>query len=342
MTTVLVTGGAGYIGSHTCVELALAGYDLVVVDNLSNSWPETLDRVGELVGRPIQFHRLDLREHHDLLNLFASRRIDAVVHFAGFKAVGDSVRDPLSYYDNNVAGTVSLLKAMLRNDVARLIFSSSCTVHGLPRSVPVTEGEPRNPVNPYGCTKAMIERIIEDQVAATSGWRALLLRYFNPVGAHPSARIGEDPIGIPTNLMPYVMKVASGKYPYVHVFGDDYRTRDGTGVRDYIHVVDLAKGHVAALHALERVDGCQAINLGTGRGCSVLEVISEASKAVGFPIPYRIEGRRPGDIAEIYADASLAADVLGWQAEHDLTAMCRDHWNWQRKNPDGYRSSIST
>lgn len=339
VTTVLVTGGAGYIGSHTCVELALAGYDIVVVDNLSNSWPEALDRVAELGGRQVEFHRLDLRQHEELLDVFASRHIDAVVHFAGLKAVGDSVKDPIGYYDNNVGGTISLLKAMIRYGGARLIFSSSCTVHGQPSRVPVVEDEPRRPVNPYGRTKAMIEEMIEDQTAALPDWKALLLRYFNPVGAHPSGRIGEDPIGIPNNLMPYVMQVASGKRPYVRVFGDDYPTRDGTGVRDYLHVVDLARGHVAALDALDRIDGCRAVNLGTGRGFSVLEVIAEASKSVGDPLPYRIEGRRPGDTAEIYAEPSLAAELLGWRAELDLAAMCRDHWNWQRKNPDGYRAA---
>ena len=336
MSTVLVTGGAGYIGSHTCVELLAAGHDVVVADNLSNSSPIALDRVQELAGRPLTFHRVDLVDAGAVTGLFDAGPVDAVVHFAGLKAVGESVAEPLRYYLNNVVGTVNLVRAMGAHGVRRLVFSSSCTVGGDPERVPVTEDCPRRPNNPYGRTKAMIEEILEDVAAAEEGWHTALLRYFNPVGAHASGRIGEDPTGVPNNLMPYVTQVAVGRRAYVPVFGDDYPTPDGTGVRDYVHVVDLAAGHVRALDALDRIDGCRAVNLGTGRGHSVLEVIRAASDAVGRELPYRVVPRRPGDIACTYADPTLAADLFGWRAERDLAEMCRDHWAWQRDNPAGY------
>jgi UDP-glucose 4-epimerase len=342
MATVLVTGGAGYIGSHACVELLHAGYHVVVVDNLANSSPAAVERVGELAGRPVKLHQIDLRDRAAVDDVFAAEPVDAVVHFAGLKAVGESVSEPLRYYDNNVAGTIGLLDAMIRHGVRRLVFSSSCTVYGVPDRIPASEDCPRHPVNPYGRTKLVIEEMLDDLTRATDGWQVLLLRYFNPVGAHPSGWIGEDPVGIPNNLMPFVMQVGTGRREYVRVFGSDYPTRDGTGVRDYIHVVDLAKGHLAALRAFDRVAGCRAVNLGTGKGSSVLEVISEASRAIGRDIPYRLVDRRPGDAAEIYADPSRAAELLGWRAELDLAAMCRDHWNWQRSNPDGYPTTTPT
>jgi UDP-glucose 4-epimerase len=337
VSTVLVTGGAGYIGSHTCVELLAAGYDVVVADNLSNSSPVALDRVRELSGRPLEFEAVDLLDAPAVTALFSGRAIDAVIHFAGLKAVGESVDQPLRYYRNNVVGTLNLVRAMSDHGVRRLVFSSSCTVCGDPDRVPVTEDCRRGATNPYGRTKLMIEEIMEDVAAAGGDWHMALLRYFNPVGAHPSGRMGEDPTGIPNNLMPYVTQVAVGRLDHVRVFGDDYPTPDGTGIRDYVHVVDLAAGHVRALDALDRIDGCRAVNLGTGQGHSVLEVIRAASEAVGRPIPYRVVARRAGDVACIYADPSLAAELFGWRAERDLATMCRDHWAWQRDNPDGYR-----
>ena len=337
MPTILVTGGAGYIGSHTAVELLDAGHHIVVMDNLANSSPIALDRVRELTGRDFPFHQLDLLDPSGLRDLFAAYPFDAVVHFAGRKAVGESVAEPLLYYDNNVAGTLNLVHAMVDADVRRLVFSSSCTVYGDPTRVPVDESQSRAAASPYGRTKLIIEQMLEDVAVAQPGWHTILLRYFNPVGAHPSGRIGEEPIGIPNNLMPYVMKVAVGNLDFVRVFGDDYPTPDGTGVRDYVHVVDLAAGHLAAIGATAQVDGCRAVNLGTGRGYSVLQVIDAASAAVGRVLPYRVLPRRPGDIACTYADASLAASLLGWRADRDLAEMCRDHWNWQQQNPDGYR-----
>jgi UDP-glucose 4-epimerase len=337
METILVTGGAGYVGSHCCVELLDAGYEVIIIDNLCNSSPEAVERVVELGGPAVEFLQVDLRDHAAIDDIFAEHRVDAVMHFAGLKAVGESVTDPLGYFDNNVGGTIGLLKAMVGHGVRRMVFSSSCTVYGEPERVPVTEDCPRRAVNPYGRTKLMIEEMLEDLADADNGWHMLVLRYFNPAGAHPSGRIGEDPIGTPNNLMPFVMQVAVGRHEYVKVFGGDYPTLDGTGVRDYIHVVDLAAGHVAALEALNRVAGCRAVNLGTGQGSSVLEVIAAASHAVGREIPYQLTKRRRGDAPEIYADPSLAARLLGWRAERDLGAMCRDHWNWQRQNPYGYR-----
>ena len=337
--TVLVTGGAGYIGSHACLELLRAGHDVVVVDNLSNASRVALDRVEALAGRGVAFHEDDITDRAALDRIFAAHPIDSVMHFAGLKAVGESVEKPLAYYRNNVVGTETLLEAMRAAGVRDLVFSSSCTVYGDPASVPVREDFPRSATNPYGRSKLIIEQMLEDLCASPleDGWRVMLLRYFNPVGADASGRIGEDPTGTPNNLMPFVMQVAVGRREKVRVFGDDYPTPDGTGVRDYIHVTDLATGHIAALDALDRVDGCVAVNLGTGRGYSVLDMIAAAARAVGRDIPYEIVARRPGDIAATYADPSLAAELLGWRAERDLDVMVRDHWRWQRDNPDGYR-----
>ena len=335
MRTILVTGGAGYIGSHTCVQLLDAGFEVVVVDNLSNSSSIAVDRVRELASGELHFEEVDLRDRAALSSVFDAHAIDGVVHFAGLKAVGESVEIPLAYYDNNVAGTVSLLEVMAEHDIRDLVFSSSCTVYGQPDEVPVTEAAPIGAVSPYGRTKLYIEEMIRD-VAATGGWRALLLRYFNPVGAHPSGRIGEDPDGVPNNLMPFAMQVAIGRRPQLNVFGADYDTPDGTCIRDYIHVVDLADAHLAALRALEQVDGCRAVNVGTGTGSSVLEVVSAAGRAVGEAIPYEIVGRRAGDVPCVYADTTMAGELLGWSSRFDLDDMCRDHWNWQRANPNGY------
>jgi UDP-glucose 4-epimerase len=332
---VLVTGGAGYIGSHSCVELLAAGHQVVVVDNLDNSSVVAIERVRELAG-DLAFHQVDLRDERALDQVFAGNAIDAVVHFAGLKAVGESVAEPLRYYGNNLGGTVTLLRVMAAHGVHRFVFSSSATVYGAPDTVPIAEDAALGPINPYGRTKLFIEEVLRDVAAASSAWRVVLLRYFNPVGAHPSGRIGEDPHGIPNNLMPFIMQVASGRLPEINVFGDDYPTPDGTGVRDYVHVVDLARGHVDALRALDTIEGCRAVNLGTGRGSSVFEVIRAASDAVGRDLPYRVVGRRPGDAATVYADPSLAAQLLGWRAQQSLADMARDHWNWQRANPNGY------
>ena len=338
--TVLLTGGAGYIGSHTAVELLEAGSSVVIVDNLANASAVAVDRIRELVpDGKLAFHQVDLLDGEGLDGVFAAHPISSVVHFAGLKAVGESVEQPLRYYEQNVAGTLSLLKVMQRRNVRDLVFSSSCTVYGDPEKVPVTEDCGRSATNPYGRTKLIIEDMLGDLSSSEPGWRIVMLRYFNPVGAHPSGRIGEDPAGIPNNLMPYVMQVAVGRHPFVRVFGNDYPTPDGTGVRDYIHVVDLALGHLAALEALEKVDGCQAVNLGTGQGSSVLEVVAAASKAVGHDLPYEVLDRRPGDIAATWADPALARDLLGWQAERTLDDMCADHWRWQSSNPHGYADS---
>jgi len=334
--SVLVTGGAGYIGSHTTLELLRAGHDVVVVDNLSNSSAASLRRVTELCGREAPFVELDLLDREALDRVFASTAFDAVIHFAGLKAVGESTEIPLSYYENNVGGTLQLLQAMRHHGVGSLVFSSSATVYGDASELPFAESLPLAPNNPYGRTKAMIEDIMRDLAAAEPDWHILLLRYFNPVGAHPSGKIGEDPRGIPNNLMPYIMQVAVGSRSQVNVFGNDYPTKDGTGVRDYIHVVDLALGHVAALERLESVQGCTALNLGTGQGYSVLEVLAAAERAVGKPIRYDIVGRRPGDLACTYADPSLAERELGWRAVRGLDEMVADHWRWQSANPQGY------
>ena len=336
MPTVLVTGGAGYIGSHTCVQLLAAGHRVVVVDNLSNASAAALDRVLELADGELVLHEVDLRDRSGLDRVFAAEPVDTVVHFAGLKAVGESVAQPLRYYDNNVAGTVSLLEAMAAHDLKDLVFSSSCTVYGEAEEVPITEVSPIGAASPYGRTKLFIEEMLRDVAAADPAWRMVLLRYFNPVGAHPSGRIGEDPAGIPNNLMPFTMQVAVGRHGRLRVFGDDYDTPDGTCIRDYIHVVDLADAHLAALEALPRIDGCRAVNVGTGSGSSVLEVVAAASRAVGVDIPYEIVGRRPGDVPCVYADTTLSRELLGWTPRFDLDDMCRDHWRWQRDNPDGY------
>jgi UDP-glucose 4-epimerase len=340
--TVLVTGGAGYIGSHTCVVLLEAGWHVIVVDDLSNSSAVALDRVRELAPGPLTFHHMNLVDEDALTGVFADCAIDAVVHFAGKKAVGESVAVPLDYYENNVAATITLLKVMQRHGVRDIVFSSSCTVYGDPDHVPVTEDSHLSAANPYGRTKLHIEEMLRDVADSEGGWRMVLLRYFNPVGAHPSGRIGEDPAGIPNNLMPYAMQVAVGRLEHLTIFGDDYPTPDGTGVRDYIHVVDLAEGHLAALQSLDEVEGAVAVNLGTGTGYSVLDVVQAASKAVGRDIPYVIGPRRSGDVAAVWADPALARDLLGWEATRSLNDMCADHWRWQESNPNGYGSATLT
>ncbi len=329
MQTILVTGGAGYIGSHTCVELLDAGYDLVVIDNFSNSKPAVLERIGRISGRAPSFAEVDIRDRGALRDVFREHQIDAVIHFAGLKAVGESVAQPLRYYDNNLSGSVALFEVMAESNVKTLVFSSSATVYGDPHSVPIREDFPLSATNPYGRSKLILEDILRDVFRSDESWRIALLRYFNPVGAHPSGTLGEDPNGIPNNLMPYVTQVAIGKLPQLSVFGDDYPTPDGTGVRDYIHVVDLARGHLAALQTLDKQAGMLTVNLGTGQGYSVLEMIRAFERASGRQVPYRIVGRRPGDIAQCYADASLATSLLNWRAELGLEAMCRDSWRWQ-------------
>lgn len=335
---ILVTGGAGFIASHTDLELLNAGYDVVVVDNLSNSCIEAIKRVEMLSGKKITFYENDIRDKEALERIFKKEDIDAVIHFAGLKAVGESCKMPLQYYDNNVIGTVTLLEVMEQYDVKKLVFSSSATVYGDPQTVPITEEFPLSAVNPYGRTKLMIEDILRDLYTADKSWNIAILRYFNPIGAHESGEIGEDPDGIPNNLVPYIAKVALGKLEKVNVFGDDYDTPDGTGVRDYIHVVDLAIGHIKAIEKLEEKPGLVTYNLGTGRGYSVLEVIRNYEKACNKKIPYVITDRRPGDIATSYADPSKANKELGWRAKRDIEQMCRDSYNWQSKNPTGYHT----
>lgn len=333
---VLVTGGAGYIGSHTCVELLQAGTHVVALDNLCNSREESLRRVGEIAGQGVGFFEVDLRDRETLGEIFSQGRFDAVIHFAGLKAVGESVAHPLEYYDNNVQGTLTLCQVMAAAGVRNLVFSSSATVYGDPAEVPIREDFPVAPTNPYGRSKLFIEDILRDLYVSDPHWNIALLRYFNPVGAHESGRIGEDPNGIPNNLMPYIAQVAVGRLQRLRVFGNDYPTPDGTGVRDYIHVVDLARGHLAALHRLREAPGVVTYNLGTGRGYSVLEVIAAFERLSGRPIPYDIVERRPGDIACCYADPARARDELGWSAEYDLERMVADAWRWQSQNPDGY------
>ncbi len=333
---ILVTGGAGYIGSHTCVELLKAGYEVVVVDNLSNSKEESLIRAQELAGRELGFYKVDLVDKQALQTVFERSAIDAVIHFAGLKAVGESVTIPLRYYQNNVTGTLVLCEVMAEFGVMDLVFSSSCTVYGDPLRVPVLEDFPLSATSPYGRTKLMIEQILGDLYVADQEWNIILLRYFNPVGAHSSGRIGEDPNGIPNNLLPYISQVAVGRLAELSVFGNDYPTRDGTGVRDYIHVVDLALGHLRALEKLSAKPGLEAYNLGTGRGYSVLEVVAAFERASGRNIPYRIVARRAGDIAETFADPAKAQRELGWSAQKDLDEMCVDTWRWQVSNPNGY------
>lgn len=334
---ILVTGGAGYIGSHTCVEMLKAGMEPVVVDNFSNSKEEALRRVERITGRRLVFYRADIRDKAALAGIFARHPVSAVVHFAGLKAVGESVAQPLRYYDNNVAGTVTLCEAMAEAGVKRIVFSSSATVYGDPHAVPIREDFPVGATtNPYGRSKFMIEQILRDLHVADPEWRIALLRYFNPVGAHESGLIGEDPNDIPNNLMPYIAQVAVGRRPHLNVFGNDYPTPDGTGVRDYIHVVDLALGHVAALRYLDVHDGVATVNLGTGRGYSVLEMVKAFSRASGREVPYRIAPRRPGDVACCYADPGLAERLFGWRAERGVEQMCADTWRWQSMNPSGY------
>ena len=333
---VLVTGGAGYIGSHTCVELLNAGKEVVVIDNLCNSCEEALERVKKITGKELTFYQADLLDRKAVEEVFEKEKIESVIHFAGLKAVGESVQKPLEYYYNNITGTLVLCDVMRKYGVKKLVFSSSATVYGSPKTVPIKEDFPLSVTNPYGRTKLMLEDIFRDFYVADPEWNIILLRYFNPIGAHKSGLIGADPKGIPNNLTPYITQVAVGKLKEVGVFGNDYNTPDGTGVRDYIHVVDLAIGHVKALKKLEEEPKVRTYNLGTGQGYSVLEVIKAFSKACGKDIPYVLKPRRAGDIATCYADASLAEKELGWKAERKLDEMCEDSWRWQSQNPNGY------
>ncbi len=336
---ILVTGGAGYIGSHTCLELLKAGYEVVVVDNLCNSSEEAVKRVEKISGKPVKFYQADILDREALEKIFESETIDSVIHFAGLKAVGESVAKPLEYYYNNITGTLVLCDVMRKHGVKNIVFSSSATVYGDPAFVPITEECPKGTItNPYGQTKSMLEQILTDFHVADPEWNVVLLRYFNPIGAHESGMIGEDPKGIPNNLVPYIAQVAVGKLPCLGVFGNDYPTHDGTGVRDYIHVVDLAVGHVKALKKIEEKAGICIYNLGTGKGYSVLDVVKAYEKACGKEIKYEIKPRRPGDIATCYADATKAKEELGWVAERGIEEMCADSWRWQSMNPDGYRS----
>lgn len=333
---ILVTGGAGYIGSHTCVELLNAGFEIIVVDNFSNSKPEALKRIQEITGKTLAFYEMDIRDKTALESVFAAHSIDAVIHFAGLKAVGESVMIPLRYYHNNITGTLVLCEVMQQYGVKNIVFSSSATVYGVPKQVPISEDFPRSATNPYGRTKLMIEDILNDLCIADPEWSVSLLRYFNPIGAHESGRIGEDPNGIPNNLMPFITQVAIGRWDVLNIFGFDYETYDGTGVRDYIHVVDLAKGHCKAVEKVMQNTGVMAINLGTGQGYSVLDVVNAFEQATGKKIPYVLTDRRPGDIAKCYANPAKAQTELGWTAEKGLADMCRDSWRWQVNNPKGY------
>lgn len=333
---VLVTGGAGYIGSHTCVELLNEGYEIAVVDNLSNSCEESLERVEKITGKKVKFYKEDLCDLGAVEKIFDSESFDAVIHFAGLKAVGESVEIPLAYYENNIGSTINLCKTMAKHGCKKLVFSSSATVYGNPHTVPITEDFPLHCTNPYGRTKLMIEEILRDLYVSDNEWDIALLRYFNPVGAHESGLIGEDPKGIPNNLMPYITQVAVGKRPHLNVFGDDYETPDGTGVRDYIHVVDLAIGHIRALEKISKKSGVVTYNLGTGCGYSVLDMVKAFSKACGHDVAYEIAPRRAGDIAQCYADPKKAKEELGFEAKRNLEDMCRDSWNWQSNNPNGY------
>ena len=335
---ILVTGGAGYIGSHTCVELLNAGYEVVVADNLYNSSEKALERVEQITGKELKFYEVDLKDEEAVRTIFQNEKIDAVIHFAGYKAVGESVAKPLEYYENNLVSTLNLCKVMREFNCKNLIFSSSATVYGFQPVMPITEEMPKQPAsNPYGWTKWMIEEILKDLHTADPTWNVILLRYFNPIGAHESGLIGEDPKGIPNNLVPYVAQVAVGKRESVHVYGNDYNTPDGTGVRDYIHVVDLAKGHLAALDKFMENPGVAIYNLGTGKGYSVLDVIHAYEKACGHEIPYKIEARRPGDLDTTYSDPSKAERELGWKAQLGIDEMCRDSYRWQSQNPNGYQ-----
>lgn len=335
--TILVTGGAGFIGSHTVVELQQAGYDVVILDNLYNASEKALDRIEAITGKRAPFYKTDIRDREGLEEIFTKEKIDAVIHFAGLKAVGESVQKPWEYYENNISGTLILLDVMKKHGVKNIIFSSSSTVYGDPQEIPVTEECPKGEcTNPYGWTKSMLEQILTDIQKADTEWNVILLRYFNPIGAHKSGTMGENPNGTPNNLMPYITQVAVGKLKELGVFGDDYDTPDGTGVRDYIHVVDLARGHVKALKKIEEQAGLKIYNLGTGKGYSVLDIVKNFEAATGVKIPYAVKPRRAGDIAINYANASKAREELGWVAEYDIKDMCEDSWRWQKNNPNGY------
>ena len=333
---ILTTGGAGYIGSHTCIELVNAGYEVIVVDNLDNSSEKSLKRVEKIVGKKIKFYKEDVRNREALKKIFAENDIEAVIHFAGLKAVGESVVKPIEYYDNNLISTLVLLEVMREAGCKKIVFSSSATVYGVAKEMPLTEDMPLGAINPYGRTTDFIDEMLRDVYVSDNSWSIALLRYFNPIGAHESGTIGEDPKGIPNNLMPYIAQVAVGRLPKLHVFGNDYNTVDGTGVRDYIHVVDLAEGHVKAVDWALKNEGCEAINLGTGNGISVLELREAFVKASGAEVPFVIDPRRPGDPDEVYADASKAKRLLGWSAKKNVDDMCKDSWNWQNGNPNGY------
>ena len=333
---VLVTGGAGYIGSHTCVEMLNNGYDIVVIDNLDNSSKKSLERIEKITGKTLKFYENDVRDKEALVKIFTENNIEAVIHFAGLKAVGESVREPIMYYDNNLKSTIALIEVMNEFGVKKIVFSSSATVYGVTKEMPLKEGMPTGAINPYGRTKLFIEHILRDVYTADNEWSVALLRYFNPIGAHKSGTIGEDPKGIPNNLMPYIAQVAVGRLEKLHVFGNDYNTPDGTGVRDYIHVVDLALGHVKAVRWALNNTGCEEINLGTGKGTTVLELRAAFERASGIEIPYVIDPRRPGDPDEVYADASKAKELLGWTAQRGIDEMCEDTWRWQKNNPKGY------
>lgn len=334
--TILVTGGAGYIGSHTAVELLDHGYDVVIVDNLVNSKAESVRRVAQITGKTPAFHQVDVCDEAALGKVFDAHPITGAIHFAALKSVGESVAKPLEYYQNNIGGLLTVLKVMRERNVKQFVFSSSATVYGVPERSPIDESFPLSATNPYGQSKLIAEQVLRDLELSDPSWRIATLRYFNPVGAHASGLIGEDPAGIPNNLMPYVAQVAVGKLAKLRVFGSDYPTPDGTGVRDYIHVVDLAQGHIAALDALVKRDASFVVNLGTGRGYSVLEVVRAFEKASGRPVPYELVARRPGDVAECYANPQAAADVIGWRAKFGLDEMCVDHWRWQENNPNGF------
>lgn len=340
MSRILVTGGAGFIGSHTIVELQKAGYEVVAVDNLDNSSKTSLERVQKITGLPVAFYQVDIRDRAGLDRILTEHPCDACIHFAGLKAVGESVEKPWEYYENNIGGTLTLLDVLRRHSCKNIIFSSSATVYGDPAEIPITEKCPKGQcTNPYGWTKSMLEQIMMDMQKADPEWNIVLLRYFNPIGAHSSGTIGEDPNGIPNNLMPYITQVAIGKRKELGVFGNDYDTHDGTGVRDYIHVVDLARGHVCALKAIDRRCGLAIYNLGTGHGYSVLDVVKAFEKANGVKVPYSIKPRRAGDIATCYSDPSKAERELGWKAEYGIEEMCRDSWHWQCQNPNGYKDA---
>ena len=339
--SILITGGAGFIGSHTAVEFLEAGHDIVVVDNYYNSSPVALERIRQITGKSFRFYEVDLCDKEALEKVFVENPdIDSAIHFAGLKAVGESVQKPGMYYYNNLVSTLNLVELLAKYDAKRIVFSSSATVYGMPKTVPIREDFPLSTTNPYGETKLMIERILKDFWVSDNTWSVSILRYFNPIGAHKSGLIGENPKGIPNNLLPYVAKVAAGKLPYLSVFGNDYDTKDGTGVRDYIHVVDLAKAHLKALERAQKVTGVEHFNIGTGTGYSVLEIVKAYEKATGLTVNYKITDRRPGDIATCYADPQKAYEILGWSAENDIDDMCRDLANWMTKNPDGYEGGV--